>query len=295
MKVNSLQSATNRWWNVNEVAVISMGSSMPSPAGLLFDGRYLWVSGDGLLQRVDPVSCEPVGSPINVGSAPVSMCMDGLRLYVANLSTDNVSVIELATASVLDVITVGDQPEGPVFTGRYVWVANQGDSTLSKIDPLTLTVVDTVTGHIGVCWVAFDGTHLLTANFAEDSVSKLDPETGAEIALYLGVRRPACLLVDPDGEHLWISSGGSKLLTRMRISDGEMTNSFYVGEALRGLACDGRYLWAASSVNDQVAKIDTVELRTVGVYTVGAGARGMACDGINGWVAESSNGTIRKL
>ena len=70
----------------------------------------------------------------------------GTRVYVTNYDSNNVSVIDTATNTVVATVTVGSDPfgvsENPA--GTKVYVANQGSNNVSVIDTATNTVVATV-------------------------------------------------------------------------------------------------------------------------------------------------------
>ena len=81
----------------------------------------------------------------------VSMSQDGTRAYVANGSSNNVSVIDIATNTVVATVNVGSQPQYATVTpdGTKVYVPNfgfGGGTTISVIDTATNTVAATITG-----------------------------------------------------------------------------------------------------------------------------------------------------
>ena len=85
---------------------------------------------------------------IPVGSGPrvVTFSPDGTRAYVANFDSNNVSVIDTATNSVVTTIPVGTQPTGVVVTpdGTLAYVTNTADNTVSVINIATNSVVATL-------------------------------------------------------------------------------------------------------------------------------------------------------
>ena len=87
-----------------------------------------------------------IGSPIPVGGAPfgVAVSPTGTRVYVANHGSNNVSVIDTATRTVVgSPIPVGTGPIGLAVspTGTWVYVANSGSGDISVIDATTNTVI----------------------------------------------------------------------------------------------------------------------------------------------------------
>ncbi|WP_420081216.1 YncE family protein [Streptomyces sp. JL4002] len=68
------------------------------------------------------------------------------RVYVANLHSDTVSVVDPRTGTVTDTVPVGDTPNGLAVApdGSRVHVADFGSDTLSVIDTRTATTLRTV-------------------------------------------------------------------------------------------------------------------------------------------------------
>lgn len=66
--------------------------------------------------------------------------------YVANLSSDNVSVIETSDNTVTATIPVGDRPFGIAIApaGNFAYVTNFGSDTVSVIATTSNTVTATI-------------------------------------------------------------------------------------------------------------------------------------------------------
>ncbi len=64
---------------------------------------------------------------------------DPVRVYVPNLDSDTVSVIDPATYKVIQTVNVGDAPQHvvPAWDLRTLWVNNNDGNTLTPIDPAT--------------------------------------------------------------------------------------------------------------------------------------------------------------
>ena len=71
---------------------------------------------------------------------------DGKRAYVANHSSNDVSVIDTATNTVVATVVVGASPiaVAPTADGKYVYVTNEDSGTVSVIDTATNTVAATI-------------------------------------------------------------------------------------------------------------------------------------------------------
>ncbi|HET7549145.1 MAG TPA: hypothetical protein VFJ86_15350, partial [Usitatibacter sp.] len=105
--------------------------------------------------------------------------------YVANGSDDSVSVVDVATGTIVATVALppGSAPAGiavnPVLPRAYV--VNTGTNTLSVIDTATNTIVaTTVLGNGAVVPTASpDGTRLYIPNFIDNTISIVETSTNA--------------------------------------------------------------------------------------------------------------------
>ena len=72
-------------------------------------------------------------TPISVGSSPAGVVVSGNYAYVTNSASNNVSVIDTNTNTVIKTISVGTAPKSLVATpdGSRVYVANSGTYNVS--------------------------------------------------------------------------------------------------------------------------------------------------------------------
>ncbi len=78
-----------------------------------------------------------------LAAAPVAQGQ--ARAYVANFSSNNASVIDTSTNTVIATIALGSLPYGGAVGSSRAYVANLGSSNVSVIDTSTNTVIATVT------------------------------------------------------------------------------------------------------------------------------------------------------
>jgi YVTN family beta-propeller protein len=110
-----------------------------------------------------------------------------VRAYISNNVSNNVSVIDTGTNSVVGApIPVGSLPEGVAVSpdGRFVYVTNTSSNTVSVINAVTNAVVasSTVGSHpLGVA-VTPDGKFAYVANENSNTVSVIDTTTNAVVA-----------------------------------------------------------------------------------------------------------------
>ena len=131
-----------------------------------------------------------VTATITVGTSPraVAVSPDGTKAYVANLTSNTVSVINTTTNAVDATITVGNAPLGVAITpdGTKAYVTNFNADTVSVINTGTNAVDATITvgdAPDGVA-VSPDGTKAYTANFNADTVSVINTTTNAVDATF---------------------------------------------------------------------------------------------------------------
>jgi YVTN family beta-propeller protein len=99
--------------------------------------------------------------------------------YVTNRGTNNVSVIDTATNTVVTTLAMGSSPDAVAVSpdGKHAYVANSGSNTVSVIDTATNTVeaatIPVGNTPAGVA-VTPDGKHAYVANFESNNVSVID-------------------------------------------------------------------------------------------------------------------------
>ena len=84
--------------------------------------------------------------PVGINPAVVTVTPDGTRAYVANQGSNDVTVINTVTNTVVTTIPVGTQATGVVVTpdGTLAYVTNSADNTVSVINIATNSVVSTL-------------------------------------------------------------------------------------------------------------------------------------------------------
>jgi|GEM_PF-1545659 len=127
-----------------------------------------------------PVGIDPTG--VAVSTAGTYANVVGTYVYVANQASDNVSVINTSTNSVVGAtISVGLNPFGVAVNsaGTYVYVANVGGNTVSAIDTnagaVNMTIpVGTYPYGVGINPA---GTYVYVANSGDNNVSVINTST----------------------------------------------------------------------------------------------------------------------
>ena len=116
---------------------------------------------------------------ITVGGYPIAVAFDSLNgyLYVANVISDNVSVINGSTNKIIQSITAGKSPNGVTFNSSngYVYVSNYCSDNVSVIDGSTNKVIQSINVGKGPVGVAFDSSNgnIYVTNAFSNNVSVL--------------------------------------------------------------------------------------------------------------------------
>ena len=171
-----------RIWAMDDTTldVLTTLETGSAPAGLALsdDGRWL-ASADRDADRVSIFATDTLdlhASP-SVGARPFGLrfAPDG-RLFVANVGTNDVTVLDPDSGEVLAAVKVGERPYGVAFANGRAFVTNQYADSVSVIDLETLRPLAT----IGVgeypegIDATSDGAIIVVANWFSNTVSLID-------------------------------------------------------------------------------------------------------------------------
>ncbi len=121
----------------------TVGRVLGVPRGRL--GVAVWVLAGTLAGMVPEVRAASVIATIPVGTNPHGVAANPLtnRIYVANIGSNTVSVINSATNGVIATVPVGVNPFGVAVnrSTNRIYVVNAGANTVSVIDGVTNTVI----------------------------------------------------------------------------------------------------------------------------------------------------------
>jgi len=171
---------------------------------------------------------------IPVGTVPKFVAVNQVtnRVYVSNLLSNNVSVIDGSTNQVIATVPVGNSPEVlEVNSGiNMIYVANVGSGTVSVVDGASNTVTATIllgssSAPIGV---AVDSTRNLiyAANSGLGTVSVIDGKTNTVTATVQEGSTPAGIRVDSASNLIYVANFGSGTVSVISGADFTVTNTF---------------------------------------------------------------------
>jgi YVTN family beta-propeller protein len=154
--VAALSGMTDQWTGSARVAKAQTNAPSPtksSPIAITSDNQFVWsVNPDNNSVSVFNVAngLNQKAAEIPVGGEPwnVAITPNNAKVYVTNMATGTVSVINAATWQVLKTIEVGTEPFGCALTpgGERLYVANQSSDDVSVIDTKNDQVIRTIKG-----------------------------------------------------------------------------------------------------------------------------------------------------
>ncbi len=226
-------------------ATFDLGSfTRPHGIGVSRDSRRVWVTCEGA-QAVLELDAQ-TGKVLKAWktnqqtSHMVVPTPDERKLYVANIGSGSVSVIERGNDRVATIPTAAGA-EGIAISpdGREVWVANRAANTLAVISTATDQVV---------------------AGF----------ESGGQM--------PIRVKFTPDGKQVWVSNARSNNVTVFDAAKRQVLAAVEVGAAPVGIviAPDGRRAFVANTSANQVTVIDVASRKTLRTFSTGTEPDGMA-------------------
>jgi YVTN family beta-propeller protein len=145
-----------------------------------------------------------VVATIAVGSNPIAIGMsaDDTLAYVANLNSNNLSIIDTESDQVIGTVNAGPTPRdvGATPDGRYLLVVNQSTNSVTVLDASDYTVIASIPVGTFPCAISIapDGRAAYVTNRTSNDVSIIDLTTFAVVNVPVGTF--ACdVMVSPDG------------------------------------------------------------------------------------------------
>ena len=209
----------------------------PRPAGLAWDGHYLWNAdfGDGRLYRLSPQSGAPAASLLCPGVLS-GLAWDGDRLWLGVLDKGWLLTIHPQRLDFDRTVPVADggRVGGVAWDGAHLWVVSQETGALLAVEQASGRVVRRLPAPVAAGGLAYrDGALWLgapeTMRFDEEQgqfawvgeqeryvLLKIDPADGQELARYPLDFFAAGLAWAEDG--LWLSSARTAQIYRAELA-----------------------------------------------------------------------------
>ena len=144
-------------------------------------------------------------------------------IYVSNINSGSVSVIDIELDSVVKIISLGKKAEGIDITkdGSEIWVTNIEENYISVINTETYQIIDRINTGKEPLRLKFsvDGKHCLVSNSKDGTVSVYDTKTKKQISKIIipgkknivekvlyRTPRPVGILMHPNGLYAFVSN-----------------------------------------------------------------------------------------
>jgi YVTN family beta-propeller protein len=258
-----------------------------------------------------------------VETAPQATTPTGELAYVTNEDSQELSVIDTRTDSVIATIPVGTRPRGVRVSedGKTVFVALSGspkcpptmpDEECAKLKADKskdgIAVVDVMSRKVrrvlpgGSDPEAFDissdGTTLFVSNEDAGTASIVDIASGKVRATVKVGKEPEGVRLQPDGSAVWVTGETDHNVTLLDTRTGQVIAQIGVGKRPRDLAFtpDGKRAYVTAEVDGTVGVVDVAARKVTKVIQLPKGAKPMgvvvAPNGDRVYVANGRGGTV---
>jgi len=267
-------------------------------AVFLSAGETAWIIVDGhrageqgsVLVEIER-TCAPDHPSVALGEIPLSAKPVGLalspsgdRLYVANLGSDSISVVDTASDTVLGTTPVGDAPYRVVITpdGSRLYACEYFGGTIRCLDAETMALIDVIPfagNPLGLA-ISPDGSRLWCTNETAGSVRSWSIPGHVVQSTVSGLGSPREVIVTPDGVHVFVSDFYGERIWKIPVATLVATPAAIAGTPQSmAIAPDGDHLlvgtfgWDRSPDTIPVLRIS--DLAMVAELRIGAGLEEM--------------------
>jgi YVTN family beta-propeller protein len=220
------------------------GFTMPHGIQVSRDGATLWVTCEAqqAVLEVD-VASGTIARSWQTGQDVSHMVVatpDERKLYVANIRSGSVTVIERASGKITTLATgAGAEGLDVAPDGSEVWVTNRSANTVSVIDVAGDTVAATLEsgGEFPIrAHVTPDGREVLVSNAKSNQVAVFDRKTRARVAAIAVGAMPIGIEMTPDGARAFVANTNDDRVTVIDVAKRAVAGTFTTGKEPDGMA-----------------------------------------------------------
>ena len=237
---------------------------------------------------------------IPVGDEPIQVLLAGNQLFVSNLSSNDLRVIDIATFQVQARIETAVQPLDMALApdGKTLYATNSGTNALTIVDiesgqARTVSLASTSEGLYGV---AATTDKIFTTDIANNRVLVLSPQ--GHITGRIPVPpKPRSLALAPDGKTLYVTSMDTGHLTAIDADDATVSRSIDLGVSgtfAIAPSPDGRKLYLTAYSEGSLLVVDATSGTLRKKLAIGRNPRAIAFspDGTQAYVTSSFSNEI---
>ncbi|RLV48125.1 phospholipase [Nocardioides mangrovicus] len=255
------------------------------------DGSKLYVSqsGTNLVSAFDvaalrTATAKVAGTSIVVGVYPhgVVASPDGARVYVANTGPDNggaaasetVSVIEVASDTVVGEIVVGSAPQVVAVSpsSRLLWATcSEGLYVADTTTRRSRLVTRACSQAHGVA-ASPDGRAVYVADTTRDRVLVVDGAGRSVIGHVRVGRGPWAVAFTTDGARAYVTNANDDTVSVIDTRSRRVVDTVSVGRIPTGISCHGSQMWVTGNVSSTVSVIETTSNTVIESIPLGISA-----------------------
>ena len=162
--------------------------------------------------------------------------------------------------------------------GRYLFVANGGSDDVTVIDPQTRSVVTTIAvgyGPVGA-WPGADNV-MYVDNEQEGSISAIDVATLAVVRTFELGFMPGMAALAPAGDELWVTDAEHGAITFWSLATGEITGAVPTGAGAHAIAFtpDGQTAFITDQQANSLSVLDVPTRKLAATLTMDGEPNGL--------------------
>jgi YVTN family beta-propeller protein len=206
------------------------------PDGLVYISAEL----DESVSVVDPGLRVPVGRlpTARPQSHMFVLAPDGSRVYTANVESGSVSVVDVASQSLVDVIAVSGTINRISIApdGSTVFTADQDAPRLAAIDVRTraITWIDLPSRGFGTA-VTPDGRYVVVALRWASQVGIVDLADAAAVRVADVPSQPQAIVIHPSGGYAYSACDADRQVVEVDLTTAEVSRTFGTGRGADGV------------------------------------------------------------
>ena len=236
---------------------------------------------------------------LNVGFGPIAVITDPTNnhIYVANIDSNNVSVINGANNTVIDSINVGHRPDGLSYdaTNNYIYVANYVSDNVSVINGANNTVIDSINVGFNPIGVAYDTTnnYIYVTNTDSNNVSVINGANNTVIdSINVGYFTKG-ITYDSSNNYIYVANRNSNNVSVINGANNTVIDSINVGYQPNGIEYDtsNHYIYVANWASDNVSVINGANNTVIDSINVGPNPICVVYDSSNNYVYATDAGS----
>ncbi len=217
--------------------------------------------------NVSNISSLTMVNTATLGTAPYYSLAVGNKLYVANINSTNVSIIDSVSGSVIATPTVGTQPYYFASIGNKVYVTNNSSNTVSAIDTASNAVTATISVGNSPYYILAVGVKLYVINRISNTVSVIDSTTNTVTATIAVGSTP--LYGVNVGTKLYVANSNGNTVSVIDTTTNTVSATITVGTGPVHINAIGTKVYVINRNSHNVSVIDTLTNTVTATVAIG--------------------------